>query len=245
MDDQQWIKQILINVPKKLQLLLSQEDNLYVWCELLAYLFADEIIFTCENQRQLMLDSFKYQEIAQQAYAKSVIKQHPTLPQVFYQLGAHRYSLDHDFIHIAYFGVFYANRNLNDFITAIAQVNQQRAGKRKIKLHIFTHTPEAFAAQYGEDIIFNAYLGYFDFLATSNHFDYLLVNDAVVSQIFGINPYLPSKVSDYKGAQAQIIALVEQGSALSQMENIAIKLRLGSEHLFATQLFHLIDGEAV
>lgn len=244
-DDQQWIEQILQGVSTKLRSILSNENNLYVWCELLAYLFADEVIFTCENQRRLMLERFKYQEIAQSVYAKSVIKPHPTLPQVFYQLGQTRYELDADFIHIAYFGVFYANRNLDDFILAIQQVNQQRQSKRKIKLHIFTHSPEDFTDKYGEDIIFNAYLGYFDFLAISNHFDYLLVNDAVVCHIFGINPYLPSKVSDYKGARAQIIALVENGSALSKMENIPIKLRLGSEHLFSHQLLTLIDSEAV
>lgn len=244
-DDPEWKAQILAYIPLHLRNLPANEDNLYVWCELVAYLFADEIIFTCENQRQVMLDHFKYKEIAQLAYSKSVIKQHPTLPPVFYQLGQSQYEVDHNFINIGYFGVFYENRNLNDFITAINQVNQLEHVKRKIKLHIFTNTPQDFAGKYGEYTIFNAYLGYFDFLTTSNDFDYLLVNDAVVSNIFGINPYLPSKVSDYKGAQAQIIALVESGSALSKMESIPIKLFLGSEHSFSTKLLDLIDSEVI
>ena len=54
-----------------------------------------------------------------------------------------------------------------------------------------------------------------DFLSTCNNFDYLLVNDAQVSDVFGLNPYLPSKVSDYKGSKAKILALIEKGSALS------------------------------
>lgn len=244
-DDPEWISQILAHVPQSLQSLLRHENNLYVWCELLAYLFADEIIFTCENQRKMMLDHFKYPDIAQLVYTKSVIKQHPTLAPVFYQLGKNQYEVSHDDINIGYFGVFYENRNLNDFIAAINDVNQLESVKRKIKLHIFTNTPQDFAGKYGEYIIFNAYLGYFDFLATSNNFDYLLVNDAVVSHIFGINPYLPSKVSDYKGAQAQIIALVEEGSALSQLEDIPVKLFLGSEHSFASNLLSLVDNEVI
>lgn len=245
LDDAEWIKGVLSHLPLHFQQLLANENNLYVWCELIAYLFSDEIIFTCENQRKVMLGKFKYQDIAQLAYNKSVIKQHPTLPEVFYNLGQNQYEIDHDFINIGYFGVFYENRNLNDFITAVNDVNKQKNVKRKIKLHIFTNNPQEFSGKYGEYIIFNGYLGYFDFLSTSNSFDYLLVNDAVVSNIFGINPYLPSKVSDYKGAQAEIIALVESGSALSKMEGIPIKLFLGSEHSFSTKLLSLVDNEAV
>ncbi|MDQ8954035.1 glycosyltransferase [Acinetobacter rudis] len=245
LDDKTWVEEILAKVPSNIKNHLLGENNLYVWCELLAYLFADEIIFTCENQRKVMLDSFKYKDIAQLAYKKSVIKQHPTLPKAFYQLGQGEYNIDHNYINIGYFGVFYANRNLNDFIEVIQQINQQKQVKKKIKLHIFTNAPQDFVGQYGEHIIFNSYLGYFDFLSTSNTFDYLLVNDAVVSDIFGINPYLPSKVSDYKGADAKIIALVERGSALSKMRNIPVKLYLGSEYSFLEKLQGLVNHETI
>lgn len=229
LDDKEWVEDILQHVPKNLQNILVSENNLYVWCELLAYLFADEIIFTCENQQQVMLNSFKYKEISNIAYQKSLIKPHPTLPKAFYQLGQCKYEVDKDFINIGYFGVFYANRNLNDFIEAINKVNSIENVQKKIKLHIFTNNPADFEGKYGEYTVFNSYLGYLDFLTTSNEFDYLLVNDAVVSNIFGINPYLPSKVSDYKGSNAKIIALVESGSALSKMKEVKTTFNIGEQ----------------
>lgn len=48
-------------------------------------------------------------------------------------------------------------------------------------------------------------------------YDYLLVNDAETKGIKPLNPYLPSKVSDYLGANVPFWALVEAGSPLSGM----------------------------
>src|SRR5699024_5558772 len=61
-------------------------------------------------------------------------------------------------------------------------------------------------------------LGYLEFLATLTRMDVLLVNDSLTSEFYTVNPYLPSKVSDYLGARKPIWAVVEPGSVLSNME---------------------------
>ena len=38
--------------------------------------------------------------------------------------------------------------------------------------------------------------------------------DAVVTEYMGVNPYLPSKLSDYLGSDTPIWAIVEKGSSL-------------------------------
>ena len=44
-----------------------------------------------------------------------------------------------------------------------------------------------------------------------------MATDARVAEIHGINPYLPSKYSDYLGSGSKIWAITEAGSMLSEM----------------------------
>ena len=58
---------------------------------------------------------------------------------------------------------------------------------------------------------------YLDFLSVSNNFDCLIVNDAQTKGFKWVNPYLPSKLSDYRGSNAAIWALFEEGSELEKV----------------------------
>lgn len=244
LEDRDWIEDIITNSVSGSYSFLRDEDNVYVWCELLVFLFADEIIFTCENQRQLMLKSFKYNDISQQAHYKSKIMAHPTLPAYFYNLGKSEYFIDNEFFNMAYFGNFYINRRFDKFLEAIEEVNNEKnTGWKKIKLHVFTNSIESIKediSKYNKSISdfvsINEYVSFFDFLELTKRFDCLIVNDSMVSDIFGINPYLPSKLSDYTGSALPIFSLVEKGSAMDLDKRINFKAYLDSKESIKVML---------
>jgi hypothetical protein len=66
-------------------------------------------------------------------------------------------------------------------------------------------------------VVARPYVPYLDFLALTTQFDCLLVNDAATTGNHAVNPYLPSKWSDYAGAGVDVWAVVEPGSILSTM----------------------------
>ena len=82
------------------------------------------------------------------------------------------------------------------------------------------------------NVVVNKILHYFDFLAVSRKFDALVVNDAQTKTFKWINPYLPSKLSDYKGSGSPIWALFEEGSELSHFgpsQGVIYKSVIGDE----------------
>ena len=111
------IKENLRNSPikdrefmEKINRLLSKQGlpkvefcNLFYLCEYLTYIFADELIFTNENQREYMISKFPNQEIVNIIEQKSQIKRHPTLNKEFYNLVESDYPLDNNFVNLAYF----------------------------------------------------------------------------------------------------------------------------------------------
>lgn len=247
LEDQQFIAKVLGTKRKELGY-LHEEKNLYVWCELLAYLLADEIIFTCDNQRKLMLDKFKYPEISLAAYAKSVIMPHPVLPKCFYSLSDIHLGLDSATYNIAYFGVFYKNRNLDDLVKVIKRIKENTS--KKIKLYVYTNQSEqlkAYVTQLGcNDYIdvFN-YISYFDFLKVSTLFDGLIVNDTKASGLFGFNPYLPSKISDYLGSGRPIIALKDGESTLDKVHGIQYKADLDDPEDMYNVIIQAMDAVSI
>lgn len=228
LDDSIWLNQFLEYFKGKYDF-LKVEKNLYVWCELLTYLFADEIIFTCENQRQLMLEKFKYKEIALLAYTKSKILPHPQPNHSLYDINQTEYILDTGMINIGYFGVFYKNRKLHNLIDMLVQYDKNM--NLPVRIHLFTSNvvdviQELTELDVLEYFVINEYVGYFEFLNISKKMDVLIVNDAKVSDIFGFNPYLPSKMSDYLGSGKPIWAFVESNSALAKINSIQFKTNM-------------------
>lgn len=221
-----------------------ETSNLYYWCEFLPYIFADEIVFTCENQRSYMLDSIADENVRQNAYVKSVISPHPVLGKEFYELSDVQYELNRQKVNLGYFGAFYSKRNLNEILVAMMRLSPEE--RERVVLHVFTEQPDdakAFMRDVGlaEVVRVNPYLGYLDFLRVSTVFDVLIVNDSKVSSFKGINPYLPSKVSDYVGSGSDVWALVEEGSALSRMQNIKYRSTLDDHIEVLKTLREILD----
>ncbi|WP_143505700.1 glycosyltransferase family 4 protein [Psychrobacter sp. Cmf 22.2] len=205
---------------------LEENDNIYFWSELLPFCFADSIMFTCENQRRVMLNNLEINELRSIVENKSIVKSQPTLPEFFYTFKEVENNIEDDYINIAYFGSFYINRNFNDVFEAINRLSLDK--KQKIKLHIYTNQIDDVieaATEYGvlDNIVVSNYLDYLDFLNILDEFDYLFLMDTNTDGTFEVNPYLPSKLSDYLGSKAEIWAHCEKGSSLSNHTEVTHK----------------------
>jgi hypothetical protein len=205
-------------------------------CELLPFLFADEIIFTNENQRKIMMDKFPLKgkgninNLKKFVLNKSKICPQPTLQKDAYNITPSEYKINPNYVNFAYFGHFYGTRNFEDVFYAFENINDSL--KNRYKLHIFT-SETAFITQsisnfkMKDNIIINNSLPYLEFLNLSTKFDVLIITDAHTQNYFEINPYLPSKLADYIGSGSDIWSISEKGSVLYNNENIKYKSTLG------------------
>lgn len=196
-------------------------DNLFYWCEMLPYQFADELIFTNQNQLEYMLSyaDAQWHDVIRQ---KAVIMPQPTLGRSFYQMSDVALDVSPEKINLAYFGSFYVNRGFGPFMNAWAELEEKY--RDCFNLYIYTQQD----AQSILDTVPNhlkslvhiqPYVGYFDFLKLTDLFDGLVVMDAETKGLKLNNPYLPSKLSDYLGSTAKILALIEPGSPMSKYGN--------------------------
>ncbi|MDD1774182.1 MAG: hypothetical protein LUQ24_01480 [Methanobacterium sp.] len=194
-------------------------SNLFFLAEYLPYLFADELVFTNQNQQEYMTKNFPIKEVQDMIEEKSTIQRHTTLPEHFYHLYSSNYTLEEKYVNLAYFGSFYETRNLNHVYTALSSLEDEY--QDSYRLHIFTtdlkevkkHIPSSIKGQ----IKVNHYLNYLEFLNLTTRFHCLIVNDSHTVRYKNINPYLPSKYSDYLGSRTPIWSICEEGSALSQL----------------------------
>lgn len=195
-------------------------DNLFTWVETLPYALADELLFTNENQRDLMLSRIGDEALAARARERAVVSPHPGLPPEFYQLTQPDEVLDPGRRHIGYFGNFYATRSMAGVVTALSALPTDL--QQRLQLDVYTSKPEALTSALaalgmrGADLVrARPFVGYLDFLALSTRMDALLINDALTAGLFPANPFLPSKWSDYRGSGRPVWGIVERGSPLS------------------------------
>ncbi|WP_052136055.1 glycosyltransferase [Arthrobacter sp. PAMC 25486] len=205
-------------------------DNLFEWCEFLTYVLADEITFTNHNQRDYMVARIANKKLRRRVLDKATVRFHPVPPQRSYTVLPSDYQLSPHVVNIGYFGAFYDNRGLDDVLTAL--VNAPMDVRRQVRLHVFTDRPKDFGAKVKSlglagNVLFQRYLPYLEFLNVSTRFDVLVVNDVERGGELPINPFLPSKYSDYVGSGSQIWGLVDEGSPLSQRD-IAYKSPVGN-----------------
>jgi hypothetical protein len=206
-----------------------ESDNLFFWCECLPYVYADELIFTNKNQLEYMAESFPIEAIRESIYKKAVIKEHPSLETEYYSFVETSYKLVKEKINFAYFGTFYSTRKLNDIVESVLLLSEDE--RAKIVMHIFTNMQDDIRKSIKEsglekNFIINDYVGYFEFLNISKKCDVLIINDAITKPQKSINPYLPSKLSDYAGSGSKIWAIYEEGSILSTKESISYRSEL-------------------
>jgi len=200
---------------------LTSSENMFLWAELLPFVLADELIFTNYLQLEYMTSQKWAEGISGLVREKAVVRPQPTLKATYYSIGRSPLHLPENKIQIGYFGSLYATRGIAELLQVIAGLDP--AIREKVALHIVS--PESAAAGdeiarlgIGDAAFAHESIEYFDCLAAYASFDYLMVNDANTLGIKSVNPYLPSKFSDYLGAERPIWAIVEPGSTLSKQQ---------------------------
>lgn len=244
-----WLASLgLLDTIEKLAPHHAKTSQVFRLAELLPYILADELVFTNEAQRYYMLSQPWLQELRDRAMAISTILPHPTLPSEYYSIGNPRLDVDETKVNIGFFGSFYATRGLREVLIALKSISKQR-GDRLI-LHVVSSDASALIEEVnalGIPDLVNVHpsLPYFDCLASFRTMDYLLVNDAVTAGIKPLNPYLPSKLSDYLGADQPIWALAEPGSTLSKVKlpDGSIMSTLEAEAEYHQALSKMISGK--
>lgn len=224
-------------------------NQVFLLAELLPYILADKIIFTNEIQREYMLSQPWVGSIAHRVFAISDIVSHPTLGKEYYSLGKCLINVDSAKVNIGFFGSFYATRGLREVLLSFKRLAEDC--RRHVMLHVISSDAKNLADEVRfldiEDMVhIHPSMPYFDCLASFKSMDYLLVNDAATLGIKSKNPYLPSKLSDYIGAEQPVWALVEPGSPLSTAQLISgsIKSNLGNEDDYLAALKKMISNRA-
>lgn len=187
--------------------------------EWMVYSLADHIVFTNENQRELMFGAFPDQTIIPAARERSRIEHHPVPEAHLYEIGEPYPGLPAGKTTIGYFGTFYDVRGADDFVDPLAGLDSTE--RDRIALLIFTPNHEDLRAQLADHPARDAVtvlpaLGYFDFLATTRALDWLVVADTHRAETFTVSPYLPSKYADYRGSGTPIWGIIDEGSVLSR-----------------------------
>ena len=217
LEDKKYINRINKILKEKNLELISSENDINTICEYLTFIFADEIIFTNESQKDVMIDTLPFKIDINEKY---IISPHPTLDEKYYYIKKSDYQIDDEYINFAYFGVIFSNRSFEDFINAFDNINDEF--KDKIRLHLFTPNKTLFEQLLSEELlektIFNENVDYLEFLNLSMKFDVLVVEDSFTKGDFIKNPYLPSKLSDYNGSNTSIWAICEENSEMSKLD---------------------------
>lgn len=194
-------------------------ESSFALIEAATIVLADELIFTNENQLEYMAGLWQSPQLTTLMRGKAAIRQHPVPSPHAYNVIQSTYSLPGDVVNIAYFGSFYPNRGIDELLVGL--VNVPAHVRRALRVHVFCNQPaevqeHVSAMGLAANVYVNPYLSYMEFLNASTKFDVLLVNDVQRTEKQHINPFLPSKLSDYRGSGARIWGLVDEGSPLSR-----------------------------
>src|SRR5699024_10663707 len=134
--------------------------------------------------------------------SKAVISQHATVPSEQDHLVNSFYRVKEDESNIAYFDNFYDTRAFRQI--DLVAIYLYEAKSNNFRIHVFTNLNKKTMKFYQnsafkEYIVMNQYAPYFEFLNLTTVMDILLIFDATTAGIKPYNPYVPSKLSDYRG----------------------------------------------
>jgi glycosyltransferase involved in cell wall biosynthesis len=213
-NDEDYVNRINSILKEKDLDLININQDVNSICEYLTFIFADEIIYTNENQKKVMTNNLP----SNIKINKEIISQHPTLDEKYYQIINFEYEIDKNYLNFAYFGNIFSKRSFEDFISAFMNVKN----KEKLRIHIFTKNRTLFEQILPKEVyeisILNNEVNYLEFLNLTTKFDILLVEDSYTKGDEIINPYLPSKISDYKGSKVSIWGVCEDSSPMDKID---------------------------
>lgn len=242
----------------------DEHFTIFGLAEILPFALAETVLFTNAHQKTDMLDNVYTPELAEHVDEHSIVSNHPTLPPAYYGARKVDYAVDPGKLNLAYFGEFYPTRGITDLTVALKMLPPRI--RDHVHLHVFTNfipegglnvrpagfSPAGFKAlvQRAQDgvgahgiehlVTFNPALPYLEFLGVTSKFDYLIVNDAHSGSNHSVNPFLPSKWSDYAGSRTPAWALVERGSILSSKPAL-VKTPVGDPNAARDIFWRLIE----
>ncbi|GGI41343.1 hypothetical protein [Mammaliicoccus stepanovicii] len=213
------------------------DDNVFNCCELMAFSHADELIFTNAHQLEYMLERFESDVIRNSVKERAIISRHPTPNSHEYYQYITAYEVFPEMVNLGYFGNFYSTRGFREIELLCKYLTHK--GVENFRIHCFTNITKQVRlmhqrSDFRKYIKLAPYVGYYEFLNITTQFDALILYDAHTKGIKNVNPYIPSKLSDYKGSGSNIWAFVEKDSVMSKDNNI-IKTEV-------TDYEHFIDG---
>lgn len=260
----EFLAPLLDPIEAKYGVIPPEKMTIFGLAEIIPFAMAETVLFTNDFQRETMFNHVYSPTLLERLKTVTEVINHPTLPAAFYNMTPVDYHVDDSKLNLAYFGEFYATRGLTDITTAIRMLPASR--RKQVHLHVFTnyipvgekgHRPRNLSRKAYDDLVnraidgvgahgiedqvhLNGSLPYLEFLGVTKQFDYLIVNDARSGTHHAVNPYLPSKWSDYAGSTAKSWAFVEEGSSLSQKP--ATRLAdLGDVDQATRQLAEMLD----
>lgn len=225
--DESFVNEVNMALPKEFAN-VKVTDTVNEVAEYITFIMADELVFTNENQMNVMVEDFP--ELREMVLAKSRIGKHPTLDEFYYHIQVPEYEIDEDYVNFAYFGTLYGSRSFEEFVAGFSNLNDEF--KDKFRLHVFTPNTEMFKHVLPPELLekteINTSAEYFDFINLTTKMDVLLVEDAITKHVYDLNPYLPSKISDYLGSGGDIWAICDKGSIMDEMDEIKYKSYLNN-----------------
>lgn len=261
--DDELTREFISDLETKYPELVGTQYSVFSLAEYLVYAFADQIMFTNSNQKSEMLDRISSSDLRRHVESKAVVSNHPTLPREYYLREASKYEVEDSKLNLGYFGEFYSSRSITEVTAAIRTLPDRL--RERVHLHVFTNfipsgpgnqRPRNMSRRQYEDYVkraydgvgaegieehvsFNASLPFLKFLATTEKLDYLIVNDAKTGSHHNVNPFLPSKWSDYAGSSAKSWGFVEPNSILSQ-KPVTVKTSVGDALGARAQLWDMV-----
>lgn len=197
------------------------DESLFNLAELIGFAFADELLFTNEYQLEYMTSRFS-NNLQNFIKSKSKIDRYPIPNNDLYYKTDYYYPMNEKAVQIGYFGNFYETRSLNLFLDMVDELLSQT--DLIIQFHIFTNIKhlshdELERINDYSNVYLNDTVSYLDCLNLTTKMDILIILDAKSKEYKNTHPYLPSKLSDYLGANKAILAMVEENSILSQQNH--------------------------
>jgi len=189
--------------------------NSYWWqIEEWVYSLADVILFNNPLQAKFML-SHHGGASALRAESHFTILPHPVMEAKWTDVVPAAYDLEPNHVNIGYFGSFYETRSPTDLWSLVDDP--------RVCLHLFGPGMTDLNPPHPERVRLNPPVDYLRFLAIASTMDFLVISDVQYPE--SVNPYLPSKLSDYLAVKVPIVALVDDGSALSQIDQPMVLYR--------------------
>lgn len=199
---------------------MSAEREVFDWAEIIPLALADGVVFTNENQRDVVLDGITSPWLRARLKERAEVSPHPSIrwDAKHDDPAAHLERVDGT-VHMAYFGTFYANRGLGSLLEVMAHF---RSMGTRVMLDVYSeasHELQAASSAAGvRDLLrFRDRVPYATACALQSQYDVLVTNDVIAPDFGGRQPFLPSKLSDYSAAGVPVLALVEPGSPTSQL----------------------------